>query len=297
MHMAHHYRLSVCKMVMLCNPKLCLRENKPFHGSWWAAGTALEEDGFTVLSKAVVKLDKHKCTEGWCFRSQGGFQEIHWMFPVLQFTQRDNLSKKEQSHWETDASSWSRASKGQQNDARQGTSNGWWRVAFRMGECAGFLKPCSVTSGLFPLLSKVSISAALLMSCHPEKEALQYSLISNTKCEMHCKVGGSACWICSTFQCALMCCHIPPVSWGRAGPCGKTGDPLAHSHPDPPSPPSLSTYHQIWGHDDFPLDLGEEYISSQAVGDVGGVAEGREKGSDVWSPLRRGWRTHRDWRI
>lgn len=28
----HRYGLSVCKMLMLCNPILCLRDNKPFHG-------------------------------------------------------------------------------------------------------------------------------------------------------------------------------------------------------------------------------------------------------------------------
>lgn len=169
---------------MLCNTKLWLRENKPFHGSWWAAGTRLlllwKRTGFTFLNKAVVKLDKHKCTEGWCFRSGGGFQEIHGMFPVLQFTQRDNLRKKEQSHWETDASSLSRASKGQQNDARQRKSNGWWRVAFRMDGCAVFLKPCLVTSGLFPLLSKVSISAAIQRrrhyNIHPSRTASMTSI-------------------------------------------------------------------------------------------------------------------------
>lgn len=181
--------------------------------------------------------------------------------PEGQLKQKEAVTETERR--ETEASFWSGASKGRQNDARQRTSDGWWRVAFRMVGCAVFLKPSLVTSGLFSLLSKVSISAA--MFCHPKKEALQYSLISNSSCEMHGKIGGSGCWICSTFLCTVTCCHNPPVSWGRVGLCGKTGAPSARSHPDPSFPPSLSTYCQIWGNDDFPLHLGEGYISLQAA--------------------------------
>lgn len=135
----------------------------------------------------------------------------------------------------------------------------WWVMegCFQDGWVYSVSEAMFSLSGLFPLLSKVSISAALLMFCHPKKEALQYSLISNSWCEMHCQISGSGCWICSTFHCTVRCCHIPPVSWGRAGPCGKTGDPSAHSHPAPSSPPSLSPYCHVWGNDDFPLDLGE----------------------------------------
>lgn len=57
MHTAHHYRPSVCKMLMLCNPKLCLRENKLLHGSWWAAGTRL-----VLLWK---RMGSHFWTKQW----------------------------------------------------------------------------------------------------------------------------------------------------------------------------------------------------------------------------------------
>lgn len=145
-----------------------------------------------------------------------------------------------------------------EDDARQRT-----RV---MKSCFQDGRVCSVSEGRFshkwalPLLSRVSISAA--MFCYPEKEALQHSLTSN-KCDMHCKISGSGCWIRSTFHCTVKCCHIPPVSWGRS--LWQNWSPLAHSHPHPSSPPSLSTCCQIRGNDDFPLDLGEGSISFWAV--------------------------------
>lgn len=193
--------------------------------SWAKAGNALEEDGFTFLNKTVVKLDKHKCTEG-VFQIRGRISGNSLNVPCASVHPEGQLKQKgavtlrnrcqllEQGRQRT--AKWFKA---ENNDARQGTSNGWCRVAFSMGECTVFLKPCSITLGSSPCWTKWAL--VLLCSCSAIQRRRNCNIHSPQAASVRC-IGRSVAQVAeyaapSTVQWGA----VISVSWGRAGPCGK----------------------------------------------------------------------------